>query len=221
MIQCELSLFSFARDKGPYAVYHLISGVDLPLKSQDYIHSYFDSHQGENMLSIQDNDANFKEARKRTSYYWLFPRRGKIPFLHYLACAFVFFQRVVGIKRNQEIIFHKGDEWCSLSDAFVIEILSNREWIETVFKMTNCGDELYKQTLFMKSSSKFKLCTDLKGTPISGRYTDWNGCKSSPRTLCEEHYDRLVETEALFARKFSSNNPVIIDSLIRYISSVS
>ena len=43
-VQCELNLLK-AAIKGNYQYYHLISGVDLPIKSQDYIHNFFDLNE--------------------------------------------------------------------------------------------------------------------------------------------------------------------------------
>lgn len=221
MIRCELSLFSFARDKGPYAVYHLISGVDLPLKSQDYIHSYFDIHRDENMISILDYDSTAKEVTKRMSYYWLFPHRGKNVILHYLSCASVYVQKLLHINRNRNLKFYKGSEWCSLSDDFVCYILEHRDWIESVFKMTNCGDEIYKQTLLKMAGSKFKQCYDAFAKPSDGRFIDWTGCKSSPRVLRFNNYDALVSTDALFARKFSSADFSVIEAIERHVCQLS
>ena len=50
MVEAELVLFEAALAQGPYQYYHLLSGVDLPLKSQDYIHDYFDRHAGEEFI---------------------------------------------------------------------------------------------------------------------------------------------------------------------------
>ena len=42
-IACEINLLNSAVAKGHYSYYHLLSGQDLPIKSQDKIHSFFDS----------------------------------------------------------------------------------------------------------------------------------------------------------------------------------
>ena len=39
-IKAEYVLFEEALKHGPYAYYHLLSGQDLPIKSQDYIHQF-------------------------------------------------------------------------------------------------------------------------------------------------------------------------------------
>ena len=43
LVKCELELLKAAAPKH-YAYYHLLSGVDLPLKSQNEIHDFFSEH---------------------------------------------------------------------------------------------------------------------------------------------------------------------------------
>ena len=43
-IEVELRLFAQALQVGPFAHYHLISGVDLPIKPMAEIHAFFDAH---------------------------------------------------------------------------------------------------------------------------------------------------------------------------------
>ena len=40
-VEVEYLLFEAALQNGPYAYYHLLSGVDLPIKTQNYIHEFF------------------------------------------------------------------------------------------------------------------------------------------------------------------------------------
>lgn len=39
-VECEIFLFNEAYKKGAFDYYHLLSGVDIPLKSNDYIHDF-------------------------------------------------------------------------------------------------------------------------------------------------------------------------------------
>ncbi len=50
MVEAEEALFEAAVSRGPYGYYHLLSGVDLPIKSQDYIHGFFDRFQGKEFI---------------------------------------------------------------------------------------------------------------------------------------------------------------------------
>ena len=48
IVKCELLLLEAAvKSDTDYVRYHLISGVDLPIKSQDYIHDFFEDNHGE------------------------------------------------------------------------------------------------------------------------------------------------------------------------------
>jgi len=50
VVEAEYKLFEAAKAKGPYQYYHLLSGVDLPLKSQDYIHEFCDRYGGKEFI---------------------------------------------------------------------------------------------------------------------------------------------------------------------------
>ena len=49
IVEAELELLNKAI-KGEYEYYHIISGVDLPLKSQEYIHKFFNANRGKEFI---------------------------------------------------------------------------------------------------------------------------------------------------------------------------
>lgn len=51
-IKLEFKLFRMAYENGPYMYYHLLSGVDLPIKSQDYIHEFFKKIMEKSLLVL-------------------------------------------------------------------------------------------------------------------------------------------------------------------------
>lgn len=42
VVDAEFALFDEAYRRGEYSYYHLLSGVDMPLKTQNYIHRFFE-----------------------------------------------------------------------------------------------------------------------------------------------------------------------------------
>ena len=68
-IKAELELFQSANDKKTYSYYHLLSGSDLPIRSQDEMHHFFDRFQGREYISFSED-----EMPERMMYKWLFPR---------------------------------------------------------------------------------------------------------------------------------------------------
>ena len=51
-IECELRLLE-AAVKGRYDYYHLLSGVDVPVKTREYIENYFCGRAGTNFVKFQ------------------------------------------------------------------------------------------------------------------------------------------------------------------------
>ena len=45
-----------AAARGHYDYYHLLSGVDVPLKSREYIEGYFESRNGVNFINLERDE---------------------------------------------------------------------------------------------------------------------------------------------------------------------
>ena len=58
LIKLEFRLFRMAFANGPYLYYHLLSGVDLPIKSQDYIHEFFQKNYGKEFVGFAQGEDN-------------------------------------------------------------------------------------------------------------------------------------------------------------------
>lgn len=71
LVQAELLLFEAAHSKGNYAYYHLLSGADLPLKSQDYIHKWCNTHSGIEYIGFSGAETD-GEALWRAQHYFSF-----------------------------------------------------------------------------------------------------------------------------------------------------
>ena len=77
-IAVELRLLRAARSAGRYDYYHLLSGVDLPLKSQNYIHRFFAEHAGTEFVGVTRLDFNVSDLERKTRYYHFFTRYSHI-----------------------------------------------------------------------------------------------------------------------------------------------
>lgn len=60
-IQAEISLFESAYNSGNYRYFHLISGSDMILKNQNWIHDFFNKNDGYEFLQC----ANIEYLKKR------------------------------------------------------------------------------------------------------------------------------------------------------------
>lgn len=206
MIRTELNLFKYSF-KNKYKYYHLISGVDLPIKSQDYIHSFFNDHDGTEFLTFLKPE--FTKSQKiidRLDKYYLLQQFGRNNIIiTKLNNLLINIQKILNIKRyNNELTIQYGSNWASLTHDAVAYILENEEWIYTTFKYTSCCDEVYKQTLLV-NNKKFRERLYLREynkqhISYNMRHIDWK--RGWPYIFRSTDYEELMSSYSLFARKF-------------------
>ena len=215
-IETEMLLFEFAHDiqikKGiSYKYYHLLSGVDIPLKKQDYIHDFFSRNYGKEFLGFFQADVVF-ELKNKVQRYHLFPksfskvRQFNIKSL--MRALFCRIQLLIGFKRNKDLVLVRGTNWASVTNDFVEFLLSKKEEIYTRFNHTFCADEVYKQTLCWNSSFKERIY-NMKNEAIGCmREINWVITEdvSYLPSFTMADYKRLKESPMLFARKFDTAN---------------
>ena len=214
VVEAEYALFEAAVKKGPYKYYHLLSGSDLPIKSQDYIHQFFNENSGKEYIGYTLTTITPEVIRKVQRWH-LFPRcfRSKSMIKRIPRALFMRIQEWLGIKRNKGIDFKKGTQWVSISDGLVRYVINHKEWALKTFSHTFCSDEVFVQTLCWQSPFReniFSMEQDAKGCM---RAIKWkNGCLSDWQA---NDLDTLKLSPALFARKFNSKDMSFICSVLK------
>lgn len=220
VVAAEYQLFEAAAKQQKYAYYHLLSGVDLPLKSQDEIHAFFAAHQGQEFIGFQQGDCE-KEIDRKVRRVHLYPSRfraGK----GILACWYraaralsLRFQYLFGLYRNRDVDFKKGTQWVSLTDAFVRYILTHKSVVLKMYQNTFCSDEIFIQTLCWNSSFRLKRhhteseyhdCQRMIGWH-NGELTEWKNAD----------FNRLIASDLLFARKFSGRDMELVERIVEQV----
>lgn len=219
-IASEIALFEEAVKHGPYSYYHILSGVDMPIRSQDFIHAFFTLHTGKEFIGFYQGDDSAEIDRKVRRYH-LFPQhfltsRG----LRSLACKvlrFVFLrvQIILGIRRNQQIVFKKGSNWVSVTQGFVRYLLSEKDQIMDTYKYSFCADEIFLQTLCWNSLFHKNLFNPADDGLGCTRRIGWNGNRVVDWKA--EDFDELINSKAVFARKFSSKHIEVVDRILNKI----
>lgn len=212
-IWCELALLRAAVRAGTHDYYHLISGVDMPLKTPKEILKFFDAHLGKEFLQfVRAEQMAGIPARYR---YWhvLQSRFGralsskKLMPLRYANLAFLNLQKILGVNRvrHETRIFAKGAQWFSITQALAEYVLSEESWIQKTFRMTNCCDEVFLQTLVVNSHFRNKLFhAQFDDSHVSYmRLIDWT--RGGPWTFRMSDMEELMRSPMLFARKFDWN----------------
>lgn len=206
-INCEMVLLKEAT-KTEHAYYHLLSGMDLPIKSQDEIYDFFEKYEG---LEFVDEDLpKISEAAiSRVKYFHKFyGKAGSVKDV--LGALETKGQKLLGIDRTKkygDIIFQKGRNWFSITHGLAKLVVEKEGWIRDIFGQSLCGDELFLQTVARNSVFAEKICNpNTMGEVPDTRYIDWErGSNNNPYVFREHDYEELKKSSALFARKFDLN----------------
>jgi uncharacterized protein (DUF433 family) len=212
-VDCELRMLKAALP-GKYGYYHFISGVDLPIKSQDYIHKYFEDRYGEQFLSAT-RVTTWKIA-SRYKYYHFEKINNKLPRFWSRSLRYVWsmLQALVFINRMRNVPikeFYWGQAWFSITHDFASYLVEKEPFIYENFNHGFFNDEVFLATLLMNSPFRGNH------SPSSyARLIDWD--RGRPYTWTIDEYDEIMSSNAIFSRKFSmKKDSEVIDKIISQI----
>ena len=209
LVKAEIEGFRMVIDQGDYDYIHLLSGQDLPLKSQNYIHDYFNSlPPNTNLVGFAQGEFNKNDLEIKTKYYHFFLNHYRHPNkiirggLKIFRKAAIHFQKYFNIKRKWNIKPYKGSEWVSITGAFAKYLVEKEGEILNLFNGVPCADEMYKQTLIMNSEFRNNVYDIGKDFAGDTRLIDWE--RGKPYVWRDADFQELMASNALFARKFDS-----------------
>ena len=206
-INCEMILLKEAV-KTEHAYYHLLSGMDLPIKSQEQIFAFFEKYKG--LEFVDEDGATISEAAlSRVKYtHKFYGKAGSVKDI--LGALSVKGQKLLGFDKTQKygnIIFQKGRNWFSITHGLAKLVVEKEDWIQEVFGQSGCGDELFLQTVARNSEYAEKICNPNTMPEVPDtRYIDWKrGSNNNPYVFREDDFEELKNALGLFARKFDLN----------------
>lgn len=221
-MRAEIALLKESTDCGSYDYYHLLSGMDLPLKSQAAIHDFFDSNGGKEFINFW----KFKKTTaSRFNYYTLFPEGAGKFHTNLANNIFKGLQMAVGYKMNRDVNFKFASQWFSITDTLARYVVSQEAWLEKVFRHTNTCDEIFLATLVWNSPFRERLYVGEECEPntvgmANLRFIDWSRGESvrHPWTFRSYDWDLLQEVPHFWARKFDERvDGEIIDRIYRQL----
>ncbi len=206
------------RTEKPYQYYHLISGVDLPIKSNDEIHRFFNEKDGKEFVHFTHNEPKAIDV-SRLRYYHLFRKR-RNTFTKIAAQLALKIQQFMHVDRLKKtgIQVQKGCNWFSITGDFAHYIVENLPQYEKVFNYSYCGDETFVQTMLVNSPFKDNLfmpnCNNNHEACM--RLIDWE--RGNPYIWRLEDFDIIRNSPCIFARKFDlSVDGEIVDKVLNTI----
>lgn len=195
-------------------------GVDLPIKTQEYIHHFFEKNSGKNYMNFDKDIDIDKYVRQRIKEYHVLQNRIPTKFkileklVKLLEKLIISMQKIINIDRTQNCDkkFYKGANWISITNEMAKYIIENEEFIKRFFYKSLCADEMFVQTIAMNSPYKETI------EDTSLRLVDWK--RGRPYTWRKQDFEEIINSKKLWARKFSEKvDEEIIEQIYDYILS--
>ena len=206
MVTVELLVIERALKSGcHYRYLHLLSGMDLPIKTQDEIHRFFGNKTAE-FLGIVPVESAYDLDHVRYSYPLLHTgayRKHKA--VRALSGVYVLLQRLV--KRDLQAErndlrwrFYDGWNWFSITEEFAAAVMALSSQIEKVFQSAKAPDEMFLQTVAYNSPFRERIYDTSSLSPGSARLIDWN--RGKPYVFRSADFEELINSPCILARKF-------------------
>ena len=222
-ILCELLLLKEATSKNKYSYYHLLSGVDLLIKDSEEIYNYFEKNNGVEYIPFKSLEEISEQEIERIKYYHFLNQnmRHKNRFIRIFSSSIhrltIYIQKTLKVNRLKKVDLkiRKGANWFSITDDLARYTLDKSKELMHIFKHSSCADELFLQTIVYNSKFINKINKETTDEHLMAkRHIDWN--RGNPYTYKVEDYEELMNSDAFFARKFSTKvDKEIIDKIYK------
>lgn len=212
-IYCELLMLDEATKRGQYEYYHLISGVDFPIATQDEIHKFFAKNKGKEFLHYASHSSITEGKLDRIRYHHLFgdnlrvANKIKVKIAQKLHSIALRIQKLIKYDRikNKKIEFRSGANWFSITDELARYVVSKQKEIKKDYKNSYCADEVFLQTIVYNSKFYDKLWKKIDDDHSTAkRCIDWN--RGGPYTWKLEDYDEIMSSGNFFVRKVTTKD---------------
>jgi len=219
-IICELNLLKKAREIGSHCYYHLLTGVDLPLKPIREVNEFFEKNYGKEFLSYANKEDCIRHYDLRIKYAHYFRDKcGRNKnFYTVLNKLGIYLQKI--FHRTSKIDsndFYFGSAYFDITEDLTDYILSSEKEIIQAYKYTSCCDEAFIHSIVWNSKYKERLFIPALGNGLKGnmRWVDMaRGVNAGAYVIREADIDDIVKSGLLFARKFDFENyPEAIEKL--------
>ena len=210
-LKAIVMLMSEAYARADLEYFHLITGSDYPCMSRQQLKTFCEEHRNDNYLEhfpLPHAEWGAEGGLNRIQYWWLCPNSTRSKGA-WLTRKSVNLQRHLGIKRGFKYFSGKlygGSTYWSLSREAIGVALGYMEHHPNYlrrFRHTSIAEEICLPSLWCNSG--VPLINDYK------RYIDWGPDGANPQVLTEKDYDKIVSSNALFARKmtYTASAPLI------------
>lgn len=215
-IKCVMKLLKEATSYSRHSYYHFMVGVEFPLKTQDYIHDFFEKNEGYEFVGFDNKDTKYMERIKYYHMFNAYARNNNLfqKVLNKIRLFGVAVQRKLNIDlvKNNPLVFKKGNANWSITHELACYIVKHEEEIEQMYKHSFCGDEVFVHTLIYNSDFWEKIYDKEDEYHSAMRITTWEDVNNQYHV---KDLDELLTSGRLFARKIDGEDALELIRLIK------
>jgi hypothetical protein len=223
---------AFAGPENTY--FQVLSGWDYPIKNKEVIFEYLDTHYPMNFINFYPLTGQADWVDFIRKYYFVdfigqspIPLQGPLKALQYIVTKLPFNRTFI-----PGMTPYRGSAWFCLNRATISYILDflhseNGNNYYQFFEHSHCADEIMFHTIVLNSphaESCRHYDRDIKKLMKNENnaylhYIDWDKAREDPAILQIQDLDKLMQSEALFARKFNeTRSKQVLDAIDRQIA---
>ncbi|MBO5469810.1 MAG: hypothetical protein J6A03_08765 [Lachnospiraceae bacterium] len=207
-IKATINCLKAAAKMGNHMFYHLLTGMDLPLRSIEDINFFYEKHDGKIFLSLAGREECKKQFKKRLLYPHLLREYcgNKKNIFTVINRALWLLGLLFHVKntRIDENDFCFGNAYWDLPEDVVNDLIMNEKQLEKIYKFSLCCDEAFVHTFVAGNetySNRIYDCNFGNAEKGNMRYVRMNELGNAAY-LTKEDILIAKEKGCLFARKF-------------------
>lgn len=210
-IEAILTLMEYA-SKFEYQYFNLISGDDIPLSSNSSREIFLEESYKNGIQYIACEVNENYQNRIKIKYPRSFFKKKKTlrnKIFNEISLPFLKIFSRQSTEHLPKLYF--GAQWFTITDEAVKYIMTyceNNPSFLNAFKKSLCGDEIFFQTILANSSFKkniYLLNNNCDLSQKAMRYIDWHSGPDYPKTLNANDFDKMLQSNMLFARKLNKD----------------
>ena len=200
MVEATLSIIKYMiSNNGQYDYVHLISGQDMILMTNNQLDNFLSSI-GKNKILMEYSDVkNYRWRVKRYSFFR--ENKNNRKFVYRVIDNILRYSQFVLPERKNlnNLKLYKGSQWFTMPyECLEYVHISSKKYIDD-FQYTACSDEHFFQILIMNSKYKDNVINN------NARYIVFKKNKASPEFISLNDFDKMMNGQYIFARKFESS----------------
>jgi len=208
------------RSDKPVSHVVLLSGQDYPIKNNEYIRRFMEQAGNQSFIEYfaLPNPAKWKPngGLYRVNKYFMGLRtyqRYGAKAANFLSAMLPFLQR----KAYNGMKAYAGSMWWIIDHNamnYILDFVTRNPRYAAFHRFTFAADELFFHMILLNAKND-KLASVIVNT--DKRFIKWSGKEAAhPETISREDIQQLVESDALFARKFDGADTEVLDLVDKY-----